>query len=151
LLGALTGWWLKKKNINEYKKVGIMAAAGVIFFFIAYLVGLSFPINKKLWSSSFVFQTAACSVWLMAIFYLVIDVWKFSRWAFFFIVIGMNPITIYMATGMIDFWHTSEYFFGGIARLSGEGWNNVVLVTGMVLIEWLGLYFLYRKKIFLRV
>jgi len=151
LLGALTGWWLKKKDISEYKKVGFMASAAVVFFLVAYLIGLSFPINKKLWSSSFVFQTAASSLLLMALFYLVIDVWKFSRWAFFFIVIGMNPITIYMATGMIDFWHTSEYFFGGIARASGEGWNNVVLVTGMVLIEWLFLYFLYRKKIFLKV
>ena len=60
---------------------------------------------------------AACSSLLLALFYLVIDVWKVSKWAFFFVVIGMNPITIYMATGIIDFWHISEYFFGGFARV----------------------------------
>jgi predicted acyltransferase len=151
LLGALTGTWLKKKDIGEYRKVGYMAAASIVFFILAYLIGLSFPINKKLWSSSFVFQTAACSVGLMAIFYLIIDVWQFRRWAFFFIVIGMNPITIYMVTGIIDFWHASEYFLGGFAKWSGEGWSNVILVTGMVGIEWLFLYFLYKKKIFLKV
>ena len=151
LLGALTGWWLKKKDIDEYRKVGFMVGAAVVFFILAYLIGLSFPINKKLWSSSFVFQTAACSILLLAFFYLVIDIWNARKWAFFFIVIGMNPITIYMATGIIDFWHISEYFFGGFARLAGEGWNNVVLVTGMVGIEWGFLYFLYRKKIFLKV
>jgi predicted acyltransferase len=151
LLGALAGWWLKQKRTTEYRKVAYMLAASVVLFFLAYLIGLSFPINKKLWSSSFVFQTAACSSLLLALFYLVIDVWRINKWAFFFIVIGMNPITIYMATGIIDFWHISEYFFGGFARLAGEGWNNVILVTGMVLIEWGFLYFLFRKKIFLRV
>jgi predicted acyltransferase len=151
LLGALTGWWLKKKDVGEYRKVGYMAAAAIIFFIIAYLIGLSFPINKKLWSSSFVFQTAACSVLLLALFYLVIDIWKFNKWAFFFVVIGLNPITIYMATGIVDFWHISGYFFGGLAGLAGEGWKNVILVSGMVLIEWGFLYFLYKKKIFLKV
>jgi predicted acyltransferase len=98
-----------------------------------------------------VFQAAACSVLLLALFYLIIDVWKFRKWAFVFSVIGMNSITIYMAAGMIDFWHTSEYFFGGFARLSGEAWGLVILATGVVLIEWGFLYFLYRKRIFLRV
>jgi predicted acyltransferase len=151
LLGALTGWWLKRKDIGEYRKVAYMAAVGALFFLIAYLIGLSFPINKKLWSSSFVFQTASCSLWLMAIFYLVIDIWKLRKWAFFFIVIGMNPITIYMATGMIDFWHTSEYFFGGLGKYASDDWRNLVIATGMVFIEWAFLYFLYRKRIFLKV
>jgi predicted acyltransferase len=151
LLGALSGWWLKQNKTTEYKKVGFMFLASLAFFLLAYLIGLSFPINKKLWSSSFVFQTAACSVFLLALFYLLIDVWKLRGWPFFFAVIGMNPITIYMATGIIDFWHASEYFFGGFARISGEAWSPFILATGVVLIEWLFLYFLYRKKIFLRV
>jgi len=151
LLGALAGWWMKQKKTTEYRKVGYMVLASGVFFILAYLINFSFPINKKLWSSSFVFQTAACSTLLLALFYLVIDVWKFRGWAFFFVVIGMNPITIYMATGMINFWYTSEYFFGGIARLSGENWSQVILAASVVLIEWGFLYFLYRKKIFLRV
>lgn len=151
LLGALAGWWLKQQKTTEYRKVFYMVLAAAAFFILAYLIGLSFPINKKLWSSSFVFQTAACSTLLLALFYLVIDVWKVRGWAFFFAVIGMNSITIYMVTGIINFWQTSEYFFGGFARLAGEGWEKVILVTGMVLLEWGFLYFLYRKKIFLRV
>jgi len=151
LLGALAGWWLKQKKSNEYRKVGYMVMASVLFFLLAYLIGQSFPINKKLWSSSFVFQTAACSTLLLALFYLVIDVWRIRGWAFFFAVIGMNSITIYMATGMIDFWHTADYFFGGVARLFGENWSQVILAISVVLIEWGFLYFLYRRKIFLRV
>jgi predicted acyltransferase len=151
LLGALSGWWLRQKSTTEYRKVAFMLAASVVMFILAYLVGLSFPINKKLWSSSFVFQTAACSTLLLALFYLVIDVWKLKNWAFIFIVIGMNPITIYMATGIIDFWHISEYFLGGFVRLAGEAWKNVILVCGMFMVEWGFLYFLYRKNIFLKV
>jgi predicted acyltransferase len=151
LLGALSGWWLKKKDIGEYRKFGFMIAASVLFFILAYLIGLSFPINKKLWSSSFVFQTAACSVGLLALFYLVVDIWKLNKWAFFFIIIGLNPITIYIATGIINFWQISEYFFGGFAGLADETWKNFIIVSGMVVFEWLFLYFLYRKKIFLKV
>ncbi|MCU0369828.1 MAG: DUF5009 domain-containing protein [Bacteroidales bacterium] len=151
LLGALAGGWLKQKMFGEYRKVLYMILASALFFILAYLVGLSFPVNKKLWSSSFVFQTAAWSTLLLAIFYLVIDVWKIRGWAFFFVVIGMNSITIYMATGMINFWHTAEYFFGGFARLAGEQWSHAILATTVVLIEWGFLYFLYRRKIFLRV
>jgi predicted acyltransferase len=151
ILGALTGLWIKQKSLPEYRKVAFMVIAAGVFFLLAYLIGLSFPINKKLWSSSFVFQTAACSILLLAIFYLIIDIWKFRRWAFFFAVIGMNSITIYMATGIIDFWHTSEYIFGGFARWAGEAWVIFILATAVVLIEWGFLYFLYRKRIFLKV
>jgi predicted acyltransferase len=151
LLGALAGWWLKQKKTDEYRKVAYMLGASGLMFILAYLINFSFPINKKLWTSSFVFQTAACSALLLSIFYLIIDVWKKQKWAFFFVVIGMNPITIYMVTGMVDFWHTSEYFFGGFGNLAGDPWRNFIIVTGMVLIEWMFLYFLYKKKIFLKV
>jgi len=151
LLGALTGWWIRRTDLAEYRKVAFMLLAAGAFFLLAWLIGLSFPINKKLWSSSFVFQTAACSILLLSVFYLIIDVWKFRKWAFFFTVIGMNSITIYMVTGMIDFWHTSQYFFGGLARVAGEAWGTAILATGVVLIEWAFLYFLFKKKIFLKV
>ena len=151
LLGALAGWWLKQGKIKDYRKVGYMVSGAIVLLLFAYLVGMSFPVNKKLWSSSFVLHTAAISTLLLATFYLVIDLWQFRRWAFFFIVIGMNPITIYMATGIIDFWHISDYFLGGAARLTGESWGNVILAIGVVITEWGFLYFLYRKRIFLKV
>lgn len=151
LLGALAGWWLKRADVNGSKKALYLLLASAVAFLLAHLIDLSFPINKKLWSSSFVFQTAACSGLLLAVFYLLIDVWKFKKWAFFFAVIGMNSITIYLSTEIINFWHTATFLFGGFASMAGEAWGKVILATGVVALEWGFLYFLYVKKIFLKV
>ena len=77
-----------------------------------------FPINKNLWTSSFVLWTAGWSLQLLALFHLVIDVWGLRRWAFFFIVIGMNPITIYMLQAFVDFDGIAGVVFG---RAAGHG------------------------------
>ena len=149
LAGALTGQFLKSNN-NGYFKTAWMVLAGVVCLGLAQLWNLDFPINKNLWSSSFVLHCAGWSLLFLALFYLVIDVWQFRRWAFFFTVIGMNSIMIYMATRFIDFEHTAHFFFDGILRNAGQ-YKPLFWSIAVVMVEWLLLYILYRKKIFLRV
>ena len=88
---------------------------------------------------------------LLVIFYLIIDVWKFQKWAFFFVVIGMNPITIYLAKKIIGWNTANDFFFGGIARLFPDAWEPFVLSIGYVGIGWVFLYILYKKRVFLKV
>ena len=115
------------------------------------LWGFAFPINKNLWSSSFVLFAGGWSLLLLALFYLVIDVWGHTRWAFFFIVIGMNSILIYMAGLLIDFAYTTDFFFNGLlSSFDGYG-GRMIWWIGFVMVEWAFLYFLYRKRIFLRI
>ncbi|HMM15911.1 MAG TPA: DUF5009 domain-containing protein, partial [Petrimonas sp.] len=85
------------------------------------------------------------------IFYLVIDVWKFQKWAFFFVVIGMNPITIYLANRIIGWDSANRFFFGGLAGLLPEAWAPFIMAIGYVTIGWVFLYILYKKKVFLKV
>ena len=66
-------------------------------------------------------------------------------------VIGMNSITIYLLQPILDISSTNEFFFGGLASLCGEPVAKVILEAGYVLISWLLLYFLYKKKVFLKV
>jgi predicted acyltransferase len=87
---------------------------------------------------------------LLALFYVIIDVWRLRKWTFFFRVIGLNSITIYLGSRMIDFDFTSKFLFGGLARLAGNA-GPLVLLAGTVAVEWLVLYFLYKKGVFLRV
>jgi len=93
---------------------------------------------------------AGWSLLLLAVFYAVIDVLGYRKWAFFFIVLGMNAITIYFMHYWVDFEQISKFFLAGPARLSGE-LGVVVIKTGIVVAEWLWLWFLYRKRVFLRV
>ena len=71
---------------------------------------MNFPINKNLWTSSFVLRCAGLSLLFLALFYLVIDVWRLRRWAFPLIVIGSNSILIYLAGRFIDFDHITRVF-----------------------------------------
>jgi predicted acyltransferase len=136
---------------KQMKKVIWMSLAGILLMFLGRLWNLTFPINKNLWSSSFVCWVGGLSLLLLAIFYLIIDVWKQRKWAFFFVVIGMNPITIYLANRIITWDNGNRFFFCGIAALFPENWGELVLAIGYVTIGWLFLYFLYKKKIFLKV
>jgi predicted acyltransferase len=154
LLGALTGHLLisRDSRLNELKKALVILAAGIIALALGKLWSFSFPIIKNLWTSSFVLYAGGWSLILLAIFYLVIDVWGFKKWTLPFVVIGLNSITIYMLnSGIIDFEQMGRYFFGGLANRFTELAQPVIVASGAVLCMWTVLYILYRNKIFLKV
>ncbi|UDQ97842.1 DUF5009 domain-containing protein [Lentisphaerota bacterium WC36G] len=151
IFGALTGSFLKKKDFTGYRKSGILALAGLSFIIIAWAWNKLFPINKQLWSSSFIVLTAGISAMLMALFYLVIDVWKFRKMFFPFVLIGSNSIFIYMAYKAINFSHTSDFLFSGVINMFPKSFGGVLIALSVVVTEVLLLWFLYRKKIFFKV
>lgn len=154
LMGVLTGHFLRlsKEKFGGFTKSIYMLAAGIIAIGLGWLWNAAFPVNKNLWTSSFVLVAGGWSLVYLSIFYLVMDVWQFKKWAFFFIVIGLNPITIYLCqNGMINFQSTMQYFFGGILHYMPQDYQNLFGGIFYVGIGWLFLYFLYRKKIFLKV
>ena len=153
LIGMFTGEFMLSKYLNDkpLKKVLYLVLAAVALMIIGQIWNLEFPINKNLWTSSFVCFVGGLSLLLFAIFYLVIDVWQFKKWTFFFVVIGMNPITIYLALKIINFKLATKFFFGGIIDLLPETWGPFITGIGITTIGWVFLYILYRKKIFLKV
>jgi predicted acyltransferase len=153
LLGMFTGEFVKSKYLNDKQllKVLVMVLAAVALMIIGKIWDLAFPINKNLWTSSFVCFVGGLSLLLFSIFYLIIDVWNFRKWAFFFVVIGVNPITIYLANRIINFENASNFFFGGLIELFPATWEPFLSGIAYTTIGWVFLYFLYRKKIFLKV
>jgi len=87
----------------------------------------------------------------MAAFYGLIDLLNIKRWSFFFVVIGMNSLTIYMVHRLVDFRYTSRLLFEGLYAPLDTKWHGVCESFGALALVWFLLYFLYRKKIFLRV
>lgn len=151
LLGILTGSFLRNKNYSPSQKTIRIAIAGVIALILAQVWNLDFPINKNLWTSSFVLQTGGISLLLLSLFYFIIDVCGYKRWAFFFKVIGMNSILIYMSGVFINWTYTNNAFFQWLGQLIGDPFNAVVLALTFILVKWVFLYVLYKKKIFLKV
>ncbi|MHC4489661.1 MAG: hypothetical protein ACYSW7_10880 [Planctomycetota bacterium] len=98
----LTGYWLRSNRPGNHKAAGL-ALAGLISLSVGYAWGQVFPIIRLLWTSSMVLFTAGLSLLLLALFYWLIDVRGYKKWAFFFIVIGANPITIFVLQSIVDF------------------------------------------------
>jgi predicted acyltransferase len=152
LMGTFAGHLLISRKFGGLKNALMLLGAGIASLAIGKLWGFAFPIIKNLWTSSFVLYAGGWSLILLAVFYLVIDVWKIRKWTFPFIVIGMNSITIYMLnSGIINFENSGKYFFGGLAGLFSGPLQQVVLICGIILCWWTFLYILYRNKIFLKV
>lgn len=151
LLGIFAGTLLKTGQQSKTKKAVYLAIAGAVSLIIAQIWNLDFPFNKNLWTSSFVMQVGGLSLILLSIFYYIIDVLGYKSWAFFFKVIGMNSILIYISGKFINWEYTTTGFFGWLGQLVGNPYNAVVLSICYVFIKWLFLYFLYRKKVFLKV
>lgn len=176
LLGTLTGDFLRSEKIKKIKKAAGMLVAGMIAIVLAKLwnsgfhlhenffnpfiipvdetvIGnpLSFPINKNLWTSSFVLHTTGWSLVLFSGFYFFIDICKLRWAAFFFIVIGANPIAIYMAQRLVNFNAIKDNIFGGFIKWCPDQYQSIVAAVCFILTWWIILLFCYRKKIFLKV
>lgn len=152
MMGMFTGEFVKGHKVDGRKKTWIMLVAAAILLLIGLLWNFLFPINKNLWSSSFACVVGAYSLAMFAVFYYVIDVKGHHKWAFPFKVVGMNSITIYMAMSFIDFSFTARQLLHGVMGIiPNETASRLVLILGMFLLRWLFVYFLYKKKIFLKV
>ena len=147
MLGAWAGEILQK----GHRITRTLLLLGISGIALGLLWGLIFPINKHLWSSSFILLTSGMSYTFLAAFYWVIDVKKISGWAFFFKVIGMNSLLIYFTYRFVDVYFTSELIFGGIYSRMAEPWQSVFQAIGAVILVWLFLYAMYRAKIFVKV
>lgn len=153
LLGMLTGQFVMSKYMNDkpMRKVLYMVLAAIGLMILGRIWNLAFPINKYLWSSSFVCFVGGLSLLLFSLFYLVIDIWKINKWTGFFVVIGMNSITIYLAERIIDFSAATKFIFGGFIELFPSAWTELLGAVAFFSVAWIFLYFLYKRKIFLKV
>jgi predicted acyltransferase len=111
LLGIFAGTLLKHGNMAMGKKALYLTIGGIAALVVAQAWNLVFPINKNLWTSSFALHAGGLSLILLAIFYYMIDVLGFRRWAFFFSVIGMNSILIYVSGKFIIWSYTNKALF----------------------------------------
>lgn len=151
LLGAIAGQVLRAKAFPPYKKVEILIVGGLCAIALSQIGSVWFPIIKAIWTSTYILFAGGLSAIFLGIAYLVVDVWGIRKIPFIFAVIGMNSITIYIGDDIIDFQKISHFFLDGVASVTGEQVNVIVISFGVLLAEWIFLYYLYRKNTFLRV
>jgi predicted acyltransferase len=147
LLGVLAGHWLMSARKPNEKTIGLLLA-GIGLVVAGLLVHLDFPISKEFGTTSFTLLTCGISALFLCLFYWLIDVKGYKKGAFFFVVVGMNSITIYVAESLVKFGSVANVFVGGIDFGRATALMYAIAVAA---IEWLFLYYLYRNKIFLKI
>jgi len=154
MLGVFTGTFLKKQSptFTMLKKGLVLFGAGLILIALGSLWNLEFPINKRLWSSSFVLYVGGWSLLFLSVFYLIIDVAHLKKWCIPLVWIGTNSILIYLCSeGLVDFGHTASALFGGLIHLTPLAWQAVWTAISVTVVQLILLWFLYRNKLFFKI
>ncbi len=164
LAGYLTGHWLRQQPIRQYTSYSL-AVFGISSLVIGYIWAELFPLNKALWTSSFVVVTAGWSLLLFALCYEIIEVRKKKQWGFPFEVMGLNALFIFVASGFVarilnlikvengtdpislKTWIYETLFQSSLGSMNGSLAYAVITVLFWGLIA----YIMYRQKWFIKV
>ncbi|WP_323847071.1 transmembrane glucosamine N-acetyltransferase NagX [Microbulbifer magnicolonia] len=149
LAGVFAGRWLRNSRGQHQRILSGLTLAGLACLLGGFLWHWIYPVNKELWTSSFVLITSACSLLLLALFYLLVDMWNWRLFSTFFAVIGCNAILVYLGTSLVNWSYSSKSLFGGIAAALSEAGGTLVIACGVILLQWLVLRWLYRRGIFI--
>lgn len=155
ILGLLAGRVLRSERTPP-GKVRWLVSAGIIGLATGWLLAATgiCPVVKRIWTPSWVLFSGGWCFLLLAGFYLVMDVWQRKAWAFVLVVVGMNSIAAYLIAHLFD-----QFIRRALPRHLGQAWftfagkpyEPLLLGAGVLLVEWLILWWMYRRKIFLRI
>ncbi|HWC18479.1 MAG TPA: heparan-alpha-glucosaminide N-acetyltransferase domain-containing protein [Terriglobales bacterium] len=160
LLGVFTGEWMRSTKTSLQKLAGLFggAAAGII---AGEIWNLWFPINKMLWTSSFVLFTAGFAMFVLGLCYWAVDVRGWKRWSVPFLIFGVNPLGIYFLASFAETALYRHHIHGEsiknvlydniFTRISDPYIASLAWSISFVLVFFLVAWLMYRKQIFIRV
>ena len=149
LSGLFAGEILKSKLPR--KKVALnLVLIGIAAIVLGLLLNIWHPVVKKLWNSSFVFVSSGISFLLLALFYWVIDVKGYTKWTKPLKVIGINAITAYVISHVIDFPSIANQLLFGFKQFLGDYYDAFTVVGGFLII-YLILWYMNKNKTFIKI
>jgi predicted acyltransferase len=147
ILGLMIGRLLQTDK-SPQKKLLIITGIGSSCVIAGLVLNPIIPMIMKLWTSSYGLASAGWSCLIFALFYWIIDIRGARKWAFPFVVIGMNALAVYMGRTLIPLKNIVGIFTGSIALNLGN-FGPLFEATAVLIVEWLILYWMYKRKIFL--
>ena len=155
LLGVFAGFLMRRNDLAESRKLRILVITGLAALALGWMWHAQFPVIKKIWTSSYVLVAGGWSFLLLGIFYYVVDIRKFRGWCAPFIWVGMNPITLYVISGILGYRRMALRLSGGDVQLwldvhVASGFGSVVVALTALALMFALARFLYRRELFLR-
>lgn len=162
LLGMIAGWWLKSVR-PSFDKVKWLAIGGVLLLAAGLLWAQSLPINKKLWTSSYVLYAGGWSVLILAACYFALEIkqWR-GQWTYPWVVFGTNAITAYVLSELLSsavaVFHVNSnqslqqfVYSGFFYHIGTPAFGSLVYSILFAAICWIPAWLLYRKRIFIKL
>ena len=155
ILGVRAGAVLRSERASG-EKVRWLVIAGIIALAVGWLLGALgvCPVVKRIWTPSWVLFSGGWCLLILASFHALVDLRGWRAWAFPLVVLGMNSIAAYVADHLFPSFirdvlkcHLGPNFF----KIFGDAYAPFVLGSGVVLTLWLMMFWMYRRKIFLRI
>ncbi len=160
IAGFIAGRYIKLKGIS-FESLTVLLLSGALLVFLAYCWGLNFPINKKLWTSSFVLLNIGLDCIIIAAIIYIINFKGKTGWTYFFEVFGRNPLFIYLlselAVILLFFFTTDgkttfyQWIYNNIFLFTGEYLGSFLFAVIFMLLCWLVGLLLDKRKIYIRV
>jgi predicted acyltransferase len=160
IAGFVAGRYIKLKGIS-FESLTVLLLSGALLVFLAYCWGLNFPINKKLWTSSFVLLTIGLDCIIIAAIIYIINFKGKTGWTYFFEVFGRNPLFIYLlselAVILLFFFTTDgkttfyQWIYNNVFLFTGEYVGSFLFAVIFMLLCWLVGFLLDKRKIYIRV
>jgi len=159
IAGYLTGRFIQQKG-NTYETIAQLMIAGSLLLFVALTWNMVFPINKKIWTSSFVLYTVGLDLLVLSILIFIIDIKNEKSWTYFFEVFGKNTLFIYLVSEVviilfyiIRIGDQSLYtwLYQHVFRLAGDYVGALLFAVSWMLTCWSVGYFMDKKKIYIKV
>ncbi|TAE59869.1 MAG: DUF5009 domain-containing protein [Nostocales cyanobacterium] len=164
LIGYFTGLWLQKQQVKSRTSINLVIW-GLGCLIIGIFWGFVFPINKSLWTSSYVVYTAGWALLVLALCYEMVEVRGLKKWGFPWEVMGLNAIFLFVGSGVVGRILVKTSVDSGKDAISTKTWiyNNLfsawagnlngslLFAIANLLLWWIVLYFMYRQRWFLKI
>jgi len=165
---VLLGFWAGKlisESKDNNQRIQKLFIFGTIILFLGFLLDYGFPINKKIWSSSFVLTTCGLASLLLGLLVWIIDIKGKKKWSVFFESFGVNPMFIYVIAGIISIllanigfnyygeWHSTKGFIYAewLNPVFGDYLGSLAFALLFVTLNWFIGHILYKKKIYIKL
>ena len=136
---------------NSRKKIALyLLLIGIVAIVLSLIIGIWHPIIKKIWTSSFVIFSSGISFFLLAVFYWIVDVQGYTKWAYPFRVIGLNAIAAYVGSHVFNFSLIAKQIFFGFEQFTGAYYDAFCDLAGFGILYFI-LWYMHKNKTYIKV
>lgn len=160
IAGYFAGDFLRR-NGSSYETISKLMIAGALLILGAFIWDMAFPINKKIWTSSFVLLTVGLDLLIISVLVYIIDIYRRQQWTFFFVVFGRNPLFIYLLADVlittmsliaVRDTNLQQWFYRDVfGSFAGPYLASFLFAVFFMLLNWTVGYFLDRNRIYIKV